>query len=168
MNPSHAPTKPSRKWPIRLWIVVLSLLFPVVAMLWAGAIAEGMLGDMEPMFIVGGTFVIASVVALVSGAVLICISTFPPSRSLLVVLIGLSIFELISIPMCWCIGAWGRHQRALRFPPVTLVHSHPNQTSEANKTDAGNGSKAICRVSNVLRSPSPDPKRSPNKRSLFP
>ena len=31
-----------------------------------------------------------------------------------------------------------------------------------NKTDAGNGSKAICRVSNVLRSPSPDPKRSPN------
>jgi hypothetical protein len=29
-----------------------------------------------------------------------------------------------------------------------------------NKTDAGNGSKAICRVSNVLRSPSPDPKRS--------
>jgi len=31
----------------------------------------------------------------------------------------------------------------------------------ANKTDAGNGSKAICRVSNVLRSPSPDPRRSP-------
>ena len=30
----------------------------------------------------------------------------------------------------------------------------------ANKTDAGNGSEAICRVSNVLRSPSPDPKRS--------
>ena len=28
-----------------------------------------------------------------------------------------------------------------------------------NKTDAGNGSKAICRVSNVLRSPSPDPSR---------
>jgi hypothetical protein len=28
-----------------------------------------------------------------------------------------------------------------------------------NKTDAGNGSKAICRVSNVFRSPSPDPKR---------
>jgi hypothetical protein len=32
----------------------------------------------------------------------------------------------------------------------------------ANKTDAGNGSKAICRVSNVHPSPSPDPKRSPN------
>jgi hypothetical protein len=31
-----------------------------------------------------------------------------------------------------------------------------------NKTDAGNGSKAICRVSNVLRSPSPDPRRSAN------
>ena len=29
----------------------------------------------------------------------------------------------------------------------------------ANKTDAGNGSKAICRVSSVLRSPSPDPRR---------
>ena len=34
---------------------------------------------------------------------------------------------------------------------------HPPPT--ANKTDAGNGSKAICRVSNVSRSPSPDPKR---------
>jgi len=33
---------------------------------------------------------------------------------------------------------------------------------QPNKTDAGNGSKAICRVSNVLRSPSPDPKRSLN------
>jgi hypothetical protein len=31
-----------------------------------------------------------------------------------------------------------------------------------NKTDAGNGSKAVCRVNNVLRSPSPDPKRSAN------
>jgi hypothetical protein len=30
---------------------------------------------------------------------------------------------------------------------------------KANKTDAGNGSKAIYRISNVLRSPSPDPKR---------
>ncbi|MFN0075340.1 MAG: hypothetical protein ACKVY0_02585 [Prosthecobacter sp.] len=34
-----------------------------------------------------------------------------------------------------------------------------NKYQEANKTDAGNGSKAICRASNVLRSPSPDPKR---------
>jgi hypothetical protein len=33
-------------------------------------------------------------------------------------------------------------------------------TATPNKTDAGNGSKAICRVSDVLRSPSPDPKRS--------
>jgi len=32
-------------------------------------------------------------------------------------------------------------------------------TTKPNKTDAGNGSEAICRVSNVLRSPSPDPKR---------
>ncbi|MFM2177030.1 MAG: hypothetical protein RL015_1128 [Verrucomicrobiota bacterium] len=35
-----------------------------------------------------------------------------------------------------------------------------NEPPKANKTDAGNGSKAICRVSNVLRSPSPDPRRS--------
>ena len=35
--------------------------------------------------------------------------------------------------------------------------------TKANKTDAGNGSKAICRVSNVLRSPSPDPGRSVKK-----
>ena len=32
-----------------------------------------------------------------------------------------------------------------------------------HKTDAGNGSYGICRVINVLRSPSPDPKRSPKK-----
>jgi hypothetical protein len=35
----------------------------------------------------------------------------------------------------------------------------------ANKTDAGNGSEAICRVSNVLRSPSPDPRRSAKEPS---
>jgi hypothetical protein len=32
------------------------------------------------------------------------------------------------------------------------LSSHPNQ----GETDAGNGSKAVCRVCNVLRSPSPD------------
>jgi hypothetical protein len=31
-----------------------------------------------------------------------------------------------------------------------------------NKTDAGNGSYGICRVIDASRSPSPDPKRSPN------
>ncbi len=31
--------------------------------------------------------------------------------------------------------------------------------SKANETDAGNGSKAVCRGSNVLRSPSPNPRR---------
>ena len=31
-------------------------------------------------------------------------------------------------------------------------------TTRPNKTDAGNGSKAICRVSNVHTSPSPDPR----------
>jgi hypothetical protein len=35
-----------------------------------------------------------------------------------------------------------------------------NTDKTPNKTDAGNGSYGICRVSNVLRSPSPDPKRS--------
>ena len=37
----------------------------------------------------------------------------------------------------------------------------PNKT-DAGKTDAGNGSYAICRVIDASRSPSPDPKRSPN------
>ena len=39
-----------------------------------------------------------------------------------------------------------------------MIDSHDK--TRPNKTDAGNGSKAICRVSNVLRSPSPDPGRS--------
>ena len=39
---------------------------------------------------------------------------------------------------------------------IEVYEAHPRP----NKTDAGNGSKAICRVSNVLRSPSPDPNRS--------
>jgi hypothetical protein len=38
---------------------------------------------------------------------------------------------------------------------------------KANKTDAGNGSKAICPVSNVLRSPSPDPSRSVIKLAML-
>jgi hypothetical protein len=45
------------------------------------------------------------------------------------------------------------------MPDGCNYHSQP---MSPNKTDAGNGSKAICRVSNVLRSPSPDPKRSAN------
>jgi hypothetical protein len=40
-----------------------------------------------------------------------------------------------------------------------MIEAH-EEPPRANKTDAGNGSKAICRVSNVLRSPSPDPRRS--------
>jgi hypothetical protein len=44
----------------------------------------------------------------------------------------------------------------------SLMPQEINGHTRANKTDAGNGSKAICRASNVLRSPSPDPKRSPN------
>ena len=45
-----------------------------------------------------------------------------------------------------------------------MTAHHPR--TGPNKTDAGNGSKAICRVSNVLRSPSPDPRRSPNLEVL--
>ncbi|MBL9151698.1 MAG: hypothetical protein JNK37_04420 [Verrucomicrobiales bacterium] len=41
--------------------------------------------------------------------------------------------------------------------PELTEHSDDNR---ANKTDAGNGSYGICHVSNILRSPSPDPKRS--------
>ena len=37
-----------------------------------------------------------------------------------------------------------------------MTSSH--HTTTKGETDAGNGSKAICRVSNVLRSPSPDPR----------
>ena len=49
---------------------------------------------------------------------------------------------------------------AVQNSGALLSESHGNP--RANKTDAGNGSEAICRVSNVLRSPSPDPRRSPN------
>ncbi len=46
------------------------------------------------------------------------------------------------------------------MPPHALKNGYSREAASFNKTDAGNGSKAICRVSNVLRSPSPDPKRS--------
>lgn len=38
--------------------------------------------------------------------------------------------------------------------------------TRANETDAGNGLKAICRVRKVLRSPSPEPIRSPRPKAL--
>jgi hypothetical protein len=47
-----------------------------------------------------------------------------------------------------------------------VTASPPVEFKRANKTDAGNGSKAICRVSNVLRSPSPDPRRSARIRAM--
>ena len=43
-----------------------------------------------------------------------------------------------------------------------LMWHNASNRPRPNKTDAGNGSKAICRVSNVHHSPSPDPRRSPN------
>jgi hypothetical protein len=63
-----------------------------------------------------------------------------------------------------CLGV-ERGRRSQRFTHQVRHQSGsmttPTARTKANKTDAGNGSKAICRVSNVLRSPSPDPRRSP-------
>jgi hypothetical protein len=43
---------------------------------------------------------------------------------------------------------------------VLMTGAHQTKGhSRANKTDAGNGSYGICRVSNIHTSPSPDPKR---------
>jgi hypothetical protein len=64
--------------------------------------------------------------------------------------------------------------RQLLTGPSSCHHINKTQCqTRPNKTDAGNGSKAICRVSNVLRSPSPDPKRSgetiaSHRRSNYP
>ena len=129
MNANDTPIKSPRRWPLRLWIVVPSLLFPAVAALWAGALAEALLGDMEPMFIVGGTFVIAAAVALVSGTALMAMSSVLHSRLLRVLLIGISIFEVVSIPLCQGIVAWGRHQRERRFAPITSARNHPNESN---------------------------------------
>ena len=51
---------------------------------------------------------------------------------------------------------------------LTFLMRRGATSRSPNKTDAGNGSKAICRVSNVLRSPSPDPRRSPNSTRSSP
>ena len=48
----------------------------------------------------------------------------------------------------------GQMVRSRLLPEGTI-----RPTTRANKTDAGNGSKAICRVIGASRSPSPDPKR---------
>ena len=49
---------------------------------------------------------------------------------------------------------------------LLLLHDDHNTNHEPNKTNAVKGSKAICRVSNVLRSPSADPGRSAQKMKL--
>ena len=54
---------------------------------------------------------------------------------------------------------------AMSPPPRAQSLDQARVAASFNKTDAGNGSKAICRVSNVLRSPSPDPKRSPQLKA---
>ena len=43
---------------------------------------------------------------------------------------------------------------------ITPETSNLNRRSMTNKTDAGNGSEAVCRVFKVHPSPSPDPRRS--------
>jgi hypothetical protein len=48
-----------------------------------------------------------------------------------------------------------------------ITPSHTSGQPRANKTDAGNGSYGICRVIDASRSPSPDPKRSPNFNTSF-
>lgn len=48
---------------------------------------------------------------------------------------------------------------------LTMLSS---QSPKGGQTNARNGLKAICRVSNVLCSPSPDPTRSPNQRGTSP
>ena len=45
-----------------------------------------------------------------------------------------------------------------KAPDSTMNYLHTR--TRANKTDAGNGSKAICRVFKIHPSPSPDPRRS--------
>jgi hypothetical protein len=52
------------------------------------------------------------------------------------------------------------------MPPLTPLHDQSREAASFNKTDAGNGSKAICRVSNASRSPSPDPSRSAAKMNI--
>jgi hypothetical protein len=58
--------------------------------------------------------------------------------------------------------------KLMKNPDVNIIEKDmgekkmlDDQRTGANKTDAGNGSKAICRVIDASRSPSPDPKRSP-------
>ena len=52
-----------------------------------------------------------------------------------------------------------RHVGEVRSHYFQIVQQYYRAIEGPNKTDAGNGSKASCRVSNVLRSPSPDPRR---------
>ena len=43
--------------------------------------------------------------------------------------------------------------------PAQPMNALAETPAKPNKTDAGNGSYGICRVIDVSRSPSPDPKR---------
>ena len=79
--------------------------------------------------------------------------------------------------MCWCHFITRRAAETYRFfssdlgddycrtqtriqTPRIIYHMTTTTEPTQGETDAGNGSKAICRVSNVLRSPSPDPRLS--------
>lgn len=54
------------------------------------------------------------------------------------------------------------------MPPRGLNNGCCRETASLNKTDAGKGLYGICRVIDALRSPSPDPKRSPNSTRCSP
>ena len=51
-------------------------------------------------------------------------------------------------------------QSLLQSPSTPMNAKRLSAANSFNKTDAGNGSYGICRVIDVLRSPSPDPRRS--------
>lgn len=110
MNNPQESLKPTRNWPFVLWILFVCLFFPVVALGWTIAIAEGVYGDMEPMFAVAGTLV-SSVAAAIFTAVslFVALAAYPKVVSRLLVVI--TVFEVISIPLCRLIVKHGQHQR---------------------------------------------------------
>lgn len=99
-----------RKWPLILWILAVCLFFPVVASGWAIAIAEGVYGDMEPVFILAGTLLLSVIVSLVVGvSLLVALASF--HRMVFRILVAITIFEATSIPLCQAIVKLGQHQR---------------------------------------------------------
>ncbi len=103
----------SRIWSLRLWIIAVSFLFPICCSLYALAIAEGIFGDMEPVFAICGAFLVGTLIALVCGSTLMATTM---NRSLYSglrpVLIIVTCIEFATIPICYVIVAYGRHLRS--------------------------------------------------------